>query len=200
MYNGASSNISMEEIYSINYNDSIVRLGTPAYPFIFEVNVITVFGLDGKQREAGSKLIKLPQLSSPVEVCFSFDFLQDKGAKSYKFSLKMFANSTPSFKGFMSLPNQTRSFDRFQLFKVLTLPDEKTTSIAYSVYSLKFLEKRNTATEPCVSVENYDKVLLITALCSVNLKVLEIIKLFCVFVEKFIHNLICRRVCGIIFI
>ena len=158
MYNGASSNISMEEIYSINYNDSIVRLGTPAYPFIIEVNVITVFGLDGKQRQAGSKLIKLPQLSSALEVCFSFDFLQDKGAKNYKFSLKMFTNSTTSFRGFMSLPNQTRSFDRFQLFKGLTLPENKTTSIAYSIFSMKFLEKRNTAKEPCVSVENYDKV------------------------------------------
>ena len=161
LYSGASVNISVDEIYNVNYNSSIPELGKLGYPInpnVIEVTIDYIYGLDGRRRETGTKLLKLPLLNSNAEVCFSFDFLKTKGAKNYKFSLKMFANSTTSFKGFMSLPNQTRSFDRFQLFKGLTLPENKTTSIAYSIFSMKFLEKRNTAKEPCVSVENYDKV------------------------------------------
>ena len=161
IYNGASINISMDEIYNINYNKSIPQIGkldNPSNPSVIEVTIDYIYGLDGNRREAGTRLLKLPMLNSNAEVCFSFDFLKTKGAKLYKFNLKMFADSTPSFKGFMSLPNQTRSFDRFQLFKLLTLPENKTTSIIYSVYSMKFLEKRNTATEPCVAVEDYDQV------------------------------------------
>jgi len=125
-----------------------------------KVNVDYVFGLDGSRRMVGVKLTSLPRLTSNVETCYSFDFLQNRGAKSYKFRVKMFATqgSSPLLKGFMSLPNQTRGYDRFQLFRVISLPNYKTTEIAYSVYSLKVLEKRSTAADPCIAVENYDRV------------------------------------------
>ena len=151
----------MDEIYNINYNNSIPQIGkldNPSNPSVIEVTIDYIYGLDGSRREIGTKLLKLPMLNSNVEVCFSFDFLKTKGAKLYRFNVKMFTDRTPTLIGFMSLPNQTRSFDRFQLFKGLTLPENKTTSIAYSVYSMKFLEKRNIATEPCVAVEDYDQV------------------------------------------
>ncbi len=72
----------------------------------------------------------------------------------------MFAESDPdvSMKGFMSLPNQARSLDQFQIFKDYELQDGKRNVMDFSVYSLKFLQKRNTATEPCIDVDNYDKV------------------------------------------
>jgi hypothetical protein len=58
----------------------------------------------------------------------------------------------------MSLPNQARSLDQFQIFKNYELQDGKRNFMDFSVYSLKFLQKRNTATEPCTDVDNYDKV------------------------------------------
>jgi Cu2+-containing amine oxidase len=105
----------------------------------------------------GTRLQKLPKLTSNTEICLSFDFLQNRGAKSYRFNMKMYTDTTPYLKGFVSLPNQTRSYDRFQLFKVLILPENKIISAAYSVYSLKVLEKRNTASHPCIAVDDYDK-------------------------------------------
>ncbi len=104
----------------------------------------------------------LTYLSSSHEACVSFAFLVGAGAKSYKIKLQMFAHqgNSPSLKGFMSLPNQARSFERFQLFdKAISLPENKDTTVDYLVYSLKFLQKRNTIEEPCVDVDNYDKVI-----------------------------------------
>jgi hypothetical protein len=76
----------------------------------------------------------------------------------------MFAESDRdvSMKGFMSLPNQGRSLDQFQIFKDYELQDGKRNFMDFSVYSLKFLQKRNTATEPCIDVDNYDKVHLLS--------------------------------------
>ena len=99
IYNGASINISMDEIYNINYNKSIPQIGkldNPSNPSVIEVTIDYIYGLDGNRREAGTRLLKLPMLNSNAEVCFSFDFLKTKGAKLYKFNLKMFADSTPS--------------------------------------------------------------------------------------------------------
>jgi hypothetical protein len=113
-----------------------------------------VFGLDGQKIYAGKKLVDIPILSSAHELCFS------KGAKSYKFDLKMFAeiSAAPMLKVFLSLPNHTRSFDRLALSKVVTLRDNLTTSIELSVDSLKVLEKRSRVAEPCAATKNYDKV------------------------------------------
>ena len=103
--------------------------------------------------------MQLPLLSSKAEVCFSFDLSQELGTMKYKLIFRMFTNQAPLLNGFMSLPNQTRGFDRFQLFKALKLPENALISVAQSVYSLKVLERRTVSTEPCVATENYDQVL-----------------------------------------
>jgi hypothetical protein len=169
LYNGVPSNISTEEIYGIDYNSSIYQFRT-TYSLanssetanlmvIIETYLTSIYGLDGEKQK--NNQLGLTILSSSIEACASFAFLAGKGAKSYKLKLQMFApkGSLPALKGFMSLPNQARSFERFQLFdKVLTLPDNKDTTVDFLVYSLKFLQKRNTLEDPCVNVDNYDKV------------------------------------------
>jgi hypothetical protein len=44
---------------------------------------------------------------------------------------------------------------------LLGLPENKVFKVDFLVTSLKFLQKRSTAAEPCVDVDNYDKVSLI---------------------------------------
>ncbi len=167
LFNGASFNISTEEIYSIDYNSSIYQFQAPAYYWepinvgVVETALFYIFGLDGSKKN--NSQLQLPVLSSSDAECVSFVFRDGKGAKSYKIKLQMFTQqgNSPSFKGFMSLPNQVRSFERFPLFnKVINLPENKETSVDYLVYSLKFLQKRTTAEEPCMDAENYDKVIL----------------------------------------
>jgi len=162
-------NISFEEIYGIDYRTSIYLFQTTYNSAntsdtsnlgIIETSLTSIFGWDGaKQR---NDQLGLTFLSSSVEACASFAFLVGRGAKSYKIRLQMFTKqgSTPSLEGFMSLPNQARSFERFQLFdnKPIRLSEKKSTTVDYLVYSPKYMQKRNTAEEPCVDVENYDKV------------------------------------------
>ena len=151
-------NISMAEIYSINYNKSIYHLGlmpnTNTDPSILEVKTS---GYGGAKATPMSQ----PLLSSDSEICFSFDLSRKMGDMNYQFTVKMFVSqmsvAPPALVGFMSLPHQTRGFDRFQLFKV-KLVENTLTTVAQSVYSLKVLERRNTMAEPCVAVDNYDQV------------------------------------------
>jgi hypothetical protein len=169
LLNSGSSNISIEEIYGIDYSGSIYQFQTVNITSInndtltlgvIETSLVSIYGLDGVKQS--NNQIGLTILSSSVETCASFAFLTGKGAKSYKIRLQMYIQrgSSPSLKGFMSLPNQVRSFERFQLFdKTIFLPENKETHVEYFVYSLKFLQKRNTVKDPCVDVDNYDKVI-----------------------------------------
>jgi hypothetical protein len=165
MFSGYSENISMEEIYGADYNSSI-------YQFMVQTGDREAFtattigltlqsltGLDGSQPRP-SGLLGLSLLSSSYELCATFFFLLDSGVKYYRLILALYAeqNRTVYMKGFMSLPNQTRSFDRFQLFQLYKLEDNKKTVMDFSVTSLKLLQKRNTVAEPCIHVDNYDKV------------------------------------------
>ncbi len=172
LFSGVSSNISIEEIYGIDYNSSIYQFRTTyslgnmsddAKLKIFNNSLVSIFGLDGVKQS--NYQLGLTFLTSSHEACASFAFLVGKGAKSYKIKLQMFTEqgNSPSLKGFMSLPNQARSFERFQLFdKAISLPENKDTTVDYLVYSLKFLQKRNTVEDPCVDVNNYDKVMSIS--------------------------------------
>jgi hypothetical protein len=162
IFNGVSTKLSTKDIYNIDYNSTIPQLGTTAGIDIVEAFVDYVFGLDGERRFASKKLLDLPILSSSNELCFSFNFLQEKGAKYYKMNFKIFAEvrSAPMIKLYVSLPNHARSFDRFDLSKLISLRDNFTTVVELSVTSLKILEKRNTVVEPCAVTGNYDKVSL----------------------------------------
>jgi hypothetical protein len=116
-------------------------------------------GQDASNRTL-SGLLGLSFLSSSEELCATFFFLWDRSVKDYLLiiSLNEVPESIVFLKGFMSLPNQARSYDQFQLFKNYELQDSKRSLMDFSVYSLKFLQKRNTAAEPCIDVDNYDKV------------------------------------------
>jgi hypothetical protein len=80
--------------------------------------------------------------------------------KEYALALELYAEPDRNIQmnGFMSLPNQMRSFDRFELFGPTSLLANKTTVMDFSVTSVKILQKRNTVAEPCIHVDNYDKV------------------------------------------
>ncbi len=168
--NNHKNNITIEEIYGIDYNTSIYLFQTTYNSAnnsdtsnlgIIEISLREIFGWDGAKQN--NDQLGLTFLSSSHEACASFAFLVGRGAKSYKIRLQMFTKqgSTPSLEGFISLPNQARSFERFQLFdnKHIRLSEKKSTTVDYLVYSPKFMQKRNTAEEPCVDVENYDKVM-----------------------------------------
>ena len=166
MFAGKSSNISMEEIYGVDYNSSIYqftiwqigRYGENTT--IIDLGLLRLNGLDGSEHMNPSGLLGLSVLSSSEEICGTFFFLWDSGVKLYRLSLKMYAepNHNIFMSGFMSLPHQARSFDRFQLFEYYELQDNKKTVMDFSVTSLKLLQKRNTVAEPCIHVDNYDKV------------------------------------------
>ncbi len=165
LFNGRSSNISIEEIYSVDYKSSTYQfraLNFTSYALdlgIIGTSLVNIYGLNGKKQN--NDQLGFTLLTSTNEACASFTFLVGTGAKSYKIRLLIFTEQglSPFLKGFMSLPNQTRGFDRFELFKGLDLRENKDTTIYYLVYSLKFLQKRNTLEQPCVDVENYDKVM-----------------------------------------
>jgi hypothetical protein len=165
MFNGDSSNISMEEIYGVDYSSSVYHFTIQTSrrsansTTIIEVTLKSLNGLDGSW-PLPSGLLGLSLLSSTEELCATFFFLWDSGVKENHLSISLYAdpNRIVSMKGFMSLPHQARSFDHFQLFENYHLRDNKRTSMDFSVYSLKFLQKRNTAAEPCIDVDNYDKV------------------------------------------
>ncbi len=124
-----------------------------------DVTLRSFSGLDGSRPDE-SGLLGQSLLSSSEELCATFFFLWDSGVKYYRLSLAMYPvlNSDLSMSGFMSLPNQARSYDKFKLFEELELPDNSTTEMDFSVTSLKFLQKRNTVASPCIHVDNYDKV------------------------------------------
>jgi len=166
MFSGKSSNISIEEIYGVDYNSSIYQFNIwqigryGENTTIIELTLIRLNGLDGSEHMFPRGLLGLSVLSSSEEICGTFFFLWDSGVKLYRLSLKMYAehNHNIFVSGFMSLPHQARSFDRFQLFEYYELQDNKKTVMDFSVTSLKLLQKRNTAAEPCIHVDNYDKV------------------------------------------
>ncbi len=165
LFYGSSKNISMEEIYGAHYNSSIYQFTVPTgnpgeiTMAIIEVTLISLTGLDGSQPKP-SGLLQLSLLSASSELCATFFFLWDSSVKDYLLSLTFYAEpkKVVSMKGFMSLTNQARSLDRFQLFDQIALLDNKMTRMDFLVTSLKFLQKRNTAAEPCIDVDNYDKV------------------------------------------
>jgi hypothetical protein len=166
MFSGRRENISMEEIYGVNFNSSIYQFNIHTGPHratktttTIEVTQQHLNGMDGNN-PAPSGLLRLSLLSSSEEICATFFFLWDKSVKDYDIRLALY--EVPIImNGFMSLPNQARSLDQFQLFKDYHLPDGTRTIMDFSVYSLKFLQKRNTAAEPCIDVDNYDKVCLL---------------------------------------
>jgi hypothetical protein len=163
MFAGKSSNISMDEIYGVNFNSSIYQFTIGRYvenTTIIDLALIRLNGLDGSEHMFPRGLLGLSLLYSSEEICGTFFFLWDSGVKLYRLSLNMYAerNQKILVSGFMSLPHQARSFDRFQLFEYYELQDNKKTVMDFSVTSLKLLQKRNTVAEPCIHVDNYDKV------------------------------------------
>ncbi len=137
---------------------------------VVEFSLSKINGLDGKQLSNNQR--RLTVLNSNADKCVSFAFLSAKGVQRYTIGVKKFAMQgiNPLLRGIMSLPNQTRSFDRFKLFGNTFLPENKQTDVGYLVHSPKFLQKRNTGEEPCVDVDNYDKVMWENGLakCIVN--------------------------------
>jgi hypothetical protein len=166
MFSGESSNISMEEIYGVDYNSSIYQFTTwqvgryGENTTIIDLALIRLHGLDGREHVYPRGLLRLSLLSSNEEICGTFSFLWDSGVKLLRLSLKMYAepNNYIYVSGFMSLPHQARSFDRFQLFEYYEIQDYKKTVMDFSVTSLKLLQKRNTVAETCIHVDDYDKV------------------------------------------
>ena len=158
-------NISMEEIYAIDYNSSTYQFEAPANSSktvnldVVETSLGYIYGSDGKQQS--NNQLGLTHLTSNADKCVSFVFLSGKGVYKYMLRLQMFAKqgANPTLRGIMSLPNQVRSFDRFMLFGNTDLPENKQTDVEFSVHSPKFLQKRNTGGESCVEVDNYDKVI-----------------------------------------
>jgi hypothetical protein len=170
MFHGESRNISMEEIYGVDYNSSLYQFtiltGNQGdnRTTIIEVALKSLTELDGSALNA-SGLLGLTLLSSSSDFCATFYFLWTGGVKNYFLWLSLYAEprNVVAIKGFMSLPNQARSFEKFELFSspLLGLPENKVFKVDFLVTSLKFLQKRSTAAEPCVDVDNYDKVSLI---------------------------------------
>jgi len=166
MFTGYSENISMEEIYRVDINSSIYQFTIQTGPHeanttaTIEGTLQYLIGMDGSNPTLLSGLLRRSLLSSSEEICATFSLLWDKSVKEYVISLAMFEESESAvyMKGFMSLPSQARSFDQFQIFKDYELQDGKRNFLDFTVYSLKVLQKRNTATEPCIDVHNYDKV------------------------------------------
>jgi hypothetical protein len=170
MFSGYIENISMQEIYGIDYNSSIYHfttiiqtgnLGAKTTTTTIEVTMQNIVGLDGSFHSP-SRLLGLSFLSASYELCATFFFLSDIAVKKYDLGLAFYSEMSNEvfMSGFMSLPNQARSFDKFQLFEFYKLPDSKKIVMDFSVTSLKFLQKRNTVADPCIHVDNYDKVSL----------------------------------------
>jgi hypothetical protein len=167
MFSGKSIDISMEEIYGVDFNSSIYQFTTQTWHSgantMTTIEVILehyLTGLDGTW-STPSGLLDLSLISSTQELCATFFILLDSSVKEYSIKLTMHAepDSAVSMSGFMSLPNQARSLDRFRLFELYELLDKKYSEMYFSVTSLKYLQKRNTVAEPCIRVDNYDKVL-----------------------------------------
>ncbi len=165
LYNGANINISMEEIYAVEYNSSVYQFQTPdnsSEPMrldVVETGLIFINGMNGKQQP--NDQLGLTFLASNAEKCASLALLSTQGVQRFYIGVKMYAKQgiNPTLRGIMSLSNQARSFDRYRLFPAKSLPENKQTVVEYSVHSPKFLQKRNTGGEPCVDVDNYDKVM-----------------------------------------
>jgi len=166
MYDGASVNASMEEIYAVDYNSSVYQFAAPATfseaPNLGVVEMVLTYilGWDGiKQKEKNQ--LGMTILTSSSEECVTLAFLTSKGAIKYTLMLHTFAEQGTNtvMKGYLSLPNQARSFDRFRLFRERTLPEASETVMDFSMLSMKLMQKRNTGSEPCIHVDNYDKVM-----------------------------------------
>jgi hypothetical protein len=164
MFLGNSQNLSMEEIYGVNYNSSILQFTSKTIhqnPSTIELSLTALHGMDGRMIDNTDGLLGFSQLNSAEELCVTFFILWDAGLKNYHLNLRMYAerNSIVSMRAFMSLPNQARSFDQLQLIE-FQLRDNEMIDILTDVYSLHFLNKRSTVQEPCIEVNNYDKVIL----------------------------------------
>jgi hypothetical protein len=172
MFHGESRNISMEEIYGVNYNSSIYQFTYLTWnqwdnsTTSIEVTLRSLTGLDGSAINT-SGLLGMSLQSSSSELCATFFFLWTGGVKNYFLSLSLYAEPRHAvyMKAFMSLPNQARGFEKFELFDSSPglglgqgLPEKKVYRVDFLITSLKFLQKRSTAAEPCVDVDNYDKV------------------------------------------
>jgi hypothetical protein len=165
MFSGLSRNISIEEIYGVDYNSSINKFSIQTgdswanMTTTIKVTLEELTGLGGSW-SSPSGLLRLSLLSGDNELCVTFFFLLDGGVKEYSLSLTMYAEPKRlvSMSGYMSLPNQARNFDKFKLFPYTSIPDKKMTFMEFSITSLKFLQKRNTVADPCIHIDNYDKV------------------------------------------
>jgi hypothetical protein len=165
----------MEEIYAIDYNSSVYQFRTtanssgPVRLDVVETGLVYINGVYGQP--LSNNQLGLTLLTSDSHECVSFAFLLGKGVQRYKISVNMFAAQgiNPSLRGIMSLPNQVRSFDRL-LFLSKSLNESMQVNVVYSVHLPRFLQKRNTGAEPCVDVDNYDKVIWDNGLakCIVN--------------------------------
>ncbi len=157
----------MKEIYGVDYNSSLYQFtiltGNQGdnRTTIIEVSLRSLTELDGSLINA-SGLLGLSLLSSSSDLCATFFFHRTGAVKNYFLWLSLYAEprNVVTMKGFMSLPNQARSFEKFELFSsnLFGLPENKVFKVDLLVTSLKFLQKRNTAAEPCIDVDNYDKV------------------------------------------
>jgi hypothetical protein len=96
MFSGHSENISMEEIYGVDFNSSIYQFTIQTGPHgktkttTIEVTLIHINGMDGSN-PAPSGLLKLSLLSSSDELCATFFFVWDKSVKEYLISIAIFA-------------------------------------------------------------------------------------------------------------
>jgi hypothetical protein len=155
----------MEEIYAIEYNSSIYQFRASAKTShsvnldIVEIALLSISGFDGQMQSINQ--LGLSFYTSKADTCVSFSFQLGLGVQKFHLRLRMLAEqgANPSFRGIMSLPNQVRSFDRFRLFTTKFLYENRQTHMEYAVHSLKFMQKRNTGGNPCVNVDNYDKVM-----------------------------------------
>jgi hypothetical protein len=146
MYEGLSTKISMEEIYGIDYKSAIYKLTTN---WSDDVTIIHSNLWQPQQ-----------QLTSSREICGTFPLLWESSEEKQYFEVALYAETFRYvyMNAFISLPNQARSFDQFQLFNEVLLLDDKQTFMEFLIYSLKFLQKRSTEKEPCIDVDNYNKV------------------------------------------
>jgi hypothetical protein len=95
IFSGYSENISMEEIYRVDFNSSIYQFTIQTGPHeanktTIEVTLQYLIGMDGSE-PTPSRPLRLSLLSSSKEICATFFFLWDKSVKEYLISLAMFA-------------------------------------------------------------------------------------------------------------
>jgi hypothetical protein len=96
MFIGHSENISMEEIYGVDFNRSMYQFTIQTGPnganltTAIEVTLNNIIGMDGSKPKP-SGLLRLSLLFSSEELCATFFFFWDKSVKEYLISMAIFA-------------------------------------------------------------------------------------------------------------